>query len=94
MNIHKFDMHGIPTKPIKQEQQRTQTPGEGRWVKYVDSQYVEAMWLLKSTSTTTTWQQYLIFNGSFQMMKSRCSYQCRNLQPIPNQQFLFSSNKE
>ena len=33
INIHKFDMHGIPlpTKPIKQEQ----PPGEGRWVKPV-----------------------------------------------------------
>ena len=39
MHIHKFDMHGIPLppKPIKQEQQRTQPPGKGRWVKPVDS---------------------------------------------------------
>ena len=58
MNIHKFDMHGIPLppKPIKQEQQRTQPPGEGRWVKPVDSPNVQAMWLPKSAATTTTWE--------------------------------------
>ena len=45
INIHKFDMHGIPlpTNPIKQEQPRTQPPGEGRWVKPVDSVNVKAI---------------------------------------------------
>ena len=58
MNIHKFDMHGIPLppKPIKQEQQRTQPPGEGGWVKPVNSPNVQAMWLPKSAATTTTWE--------------------------------------
>ena len=58
MHIHKFNMHGIPLppKPIKQELQRTQPPGEGRWVNPVDSPNVQAMWLPKSTATTTTWE--------------------------------------
>ena len=51
-------MHGIPlpTKPIKQEQPRAQPTGEGCWVKPVDIVNVKAMWLPKSTSTTTTWE--------------------------------------
>ena len=56
-NNFNTSLHGIPlpTKPIKQEQQRTQPPVEGLWVKPVGRPNVEAMWLPKSTSTTTTW---------------------------------------
>ena len=71
-------MHGmpLPSKPIKQEQQLTRPPGERRWVKPVDSANVKDLWLPKSTSTTITWEpmpnlQCLIFNGNFQVMKSR-----------------------
>ena len=54
INNHKFHVHGIPF-PQQKQQPRVQPPGEGRWVKPVDSPNVEAVWIPKSTKTTTTW---------------------------------------
>ena len=60
INNLKFHVHGIPYPQQKQQQQqqqkRVQPPGEGRWVKPVDSPNVEAVWVQKSTETTTTWE--------------------------------------
>ena len=68
MNNYKLDMHGIPlpTKPIKQELRRTQPPGEEGSVKPVDSPNVQAMWLPKSTATTSTWEPMPNLQWQFQ----------------------------
>ena len=61
INYHKLEVHGIPfpqpPQPKKQKIQKIQPPGEGRWIKPVDSQHVEAQWYPteKSSSSATAW---------------------------------------
>ena len=56
---HKLVFHGVPIPPAPQppqpKKQKNQPPGEGRWIKPVDSPHVEAKWYPKTSTSTTTW---------------------------------------
>ena len=62
INIHKLEAHGVPLPPAQPQQlskkPKIQPPGEGRWIKPVDSPHVQAQWYpasSSSSSSTTTW---------------------------------------
>ena len=61
---HKLVFHGVPIPPAPQppqpKKQKNQPPGEGRWIKPVDSPHVQAQWYpasssSSSSSSSTTW---------------------------------------
>ena len=58
---HKLVFHGVPIPPAPQppkpKKQKNQPPGEGRWIKPVDSPHVQAQWYPASSSSSSskTW---------------------------------------
>ena len=59
INLHKLEAHGIPLPSATQppqppKKQKNQLPGEGRWIKPVDSPHVQAQWYPTSSSSSTS----------------------------------------